>query len=83
MALDCSICIKEYLHNEESSPRVLLCGHTFCNPCIFTLKKNSKVTCPMCRIESDFDKITINYIVIQLIEEKKEEKKKIVRGCSF
>jgi hypothetical protein len=37
----------------------------------------------MCRIESDFDKITINYIVIQLIEEKKEEKKKIVRGCSF
>lgn len=34
----------------------------------------------MCRTESDFDKMTINYIVIQLIEEKKEEKKKIVRG---
>jgi hypothetical protein len=31
----------------------------------------------MCRIESDFDKITINYIVIQLIEEKKEEKKNV------
>ena len=80
MALDCPVCFKEYLHNEESTPRIVLCGHTFCFPCIFKLKRLKKdsrgtqiqlITCPLCRKESDFDKNTMNVVVIQMIKEKK------------
>ncbi|XP_062598547.1 uncharacterized protein LOC134259972 [Saccostrea cucullata] len=49
----CSICFDAFLH-----PKLLLCRHTFCKPCLvrYTKKENAGIlSCPLCRQKQKLD----------------------------
>ena len=50
---ECSVCLESMLTKD---PRLLTCGHSFCNPCIQKLADKDTITCPICRKET---KLTI------------------------
>ena len=51
---ECSICFFQYdkLHKV---PRILRCGHTFCQTCLDEIKMPLKhsITCPNCRLPTE------------------------------
>lgn len=52
-ALDCLICAYPY-DRHQKVPRILQCGHTFCQTCLFELKRqrgdgHTTILCPTCR----------------------------------
>lgn len=59
---DCSICFYQY-DKIQKVPRVLRCGHTFCQVCLEEIKEGSKkmnvaaagttITCPNCRVRTE------------------------------
>ena len=65
--LDCSVC-----YNEYKDPRVLQCGHTFCLACISKLIHHGIINCPTCRNDTSTEKIQVNYVVKQIIEDKNQ-----------
>ncbi|CAL4204684.1 unnamed protein product, partial [Meganyctiphanes norvegica] len=46
--LECSVCYLPYAQPDRR-PRVLPCGHTFCNHCLHTTLKGGSRKCPGCR----------------------------------
>ena len=67
--LNCSICQERY-GNFALSPRMLVCGHTFCSGCLKFIMRE-RPFCPDCRdpiLEKNVDKIPVCYIVKQIIE---------------
>ena len=78
LSLLCDICLEKYGDNERS-PKILSCGHTFCSESI-NINKN-KIICPIDRekYETSFDKIPLNRIILDLISEEKKQTK-IVRN---
>ncbi|OMJ68662.1 hypothetical protein SteCoe_26849 [Stentor coeruleus] len=75
---ECTICCCEFVR-----PRVLSCGHTFCEKCIEKLIRNKKLKCPDCRFshkDVTIDSFPLNFKLNDAIKEKKmmlEEKKKL------
>ena len=51
---ECSICFFQY-DKLLKVPRVLRCGHTFCQACLDEIKLPSKhsITCPNCRLPTE------------------------------
>ena len=49
--LSCPVCLSEF-----DQPKVLPCNHVFCKGCLEQWMDKNKLTCPICRIESVFDK---------------------------
>ena len=51
----CEICFLTFSSAEQRAPRILPCGHTFCESClndmVRTNKKKGKINCPSCRVE--------------------------------
>lgn len=49
---ECSVCLLPY-SRQDRIPRVLHCGHTFCDPCLETMSQANcgllTVRCPLCR----------------------------------
>ncbi len=58
---DCSICFFPY-DKKLKVPRVLHCGHTFCQTCLEEIKLPHKntITCPNCRLLTENVKCTRN-----------------------
>lgn len=56
--LTCGICLELYKH-----PRNLSCGHSFCTTCLFMIKINNSITCPICRNYINFSS---NYSIVDL-----------------
>jgi len=50
-AVECGICFEDYA--EARRPRMLPCGHTFCEVCLGDMAKDQKVQCPKCQQPSD------------------------------
>ena len=66
--MECSVCFEEYLN-----PRVLLCGHTFCEGCILKVKKSTSIKCPECRCKHAFVSIESfpkNFSLTAVMDEK-------------
>ncbi|CAI5453527.1 unnamed protein product [Caenorhabditis angaria] len=65
--LDCSICCEKF-DETIHCPKVLQCGHTFCNGCLLKLweneNKNANIVCFQCREKSEFAKIVTNFVVL-------------------
>lgn len=64
--LSCSVCLELF-----QDPRNLACHHTFCLKCVIKLSKNSKITCPICRHETDIKDASLlpkNYVVSDIAE---------------
>lgn len=75
--MNCSICFEIF-----KNPRILLCGHTFCEECLKQSIVNFKLSCPTCRYKHKSMKVEDypkNYILIELIEKMKQDK---IRGRS-
>ncbi|CAL2043949.1 unnamed protein product [Caenorhabditis brenneri] len=45
----CSVCLERFTEEDQHTPRVLKCGHTFCLGCITKLWKSGYIKCPTCR----------------------------------
>ena len=69
----CDICLMEFSNNykSERSPRVLLCGHTFCTKCLQS-KSGSEITCMFCgkKTKGDATSCRINKMIIEKIEDE-------------
>ncbi|CAG9336139.1 unnamed protein product [Blepharisma stoltei] len=63
----CTKCLNTY-NNQEFLPKVLICGHTICSPCLFSL---SSIICPFCQHADKRDptKIPENIYLRELIED--------------
>ncbi len=48
----CSICVESYLDSRGHIPKVLGCGHTFCEGCLESLRSMGRRDCPTCRREN-------------------------------
>ena len=69
----CEICFLAFYSAEQRAPRILPCGHAFCESCLngmMRTKKTSKgkTNCPSCRLEvtvpeSDASRQPKNFIV--------------------
>ena len=81
-SLKCTICNEEYENSEDSekTPKILICGHTFCSKCIKEkmVNKDNKIICLTDgKIdERPFDQISCNKIVFDILLQKEEDNKK-------
>jgi hypothetical protein len=48
MEVTCPICFDHY-NDKDKVPRILPCGHTFCQSCLMDLRTSNILTCPTCR----------------------------------
>lgn len=67
--LECPVCLEYF-----KTPKILPCGHTYCEYCLNSLIKDSEVSCPECN--QHFKNILIerlprNYILDKVIESHK------------
>ncbi len=63
----CSICLELFSlnGNDQNTPCVLSCGHTFCHLCLQSLKD---YYCPTCRFP--FEGFVTNFAILGILEEK-------------
>lgn len=67
--LSCPICLEVYKH-----PRNLVCGHSFCTTCLFLIKINNNIICPICRQATHFTQdfllinLPVNNIITSIID---------------
>ncbi|EFO98933.1 hypothetical protein CRE_19694 [Caenorhabditis remanei] len=89
--LKCTVCQLFYHESiKKRIPKMLSCGHTVCSGCAKMLYKidfNVCISCPICREETDIDynsnELKKNYALLGIIEEIKQDKKKVQRRHSF
>ncbi|EGT44040.1 hypothetical protein CAEBREN_12155 [Caenorhabditis brenneri] len=67
----CEICMEKYSHKEETSPRILACGHTVCLSCTKRLSEENVIKCPFDRIGTQYngkigDELPKNYAVLKM-----------------
>lgn len=78
--LTCPICLEIYKH-----PRNLLCGHSFCTTCLFMIKVNNSIICPICRNLTKFSNkfslidLNVNNIIVSIIDNSNLDTKKNIR----
>ena len=78
--LTCPICLEIYKH-----PRNLLCGHSFCITCLFMIKIDNSIICPICRNPTTFSNefslidLNVNNIIVSIIDNSNLDTKKTIR----
>ena len=69
--MECPVCLIEW-SSESCVPRMLNCGHTFCEKCLRDLYNANSITCPNCMHShpfasvQDVDKLIKNYTLLSL-----------------
>ena len=74
--MTCLICYLPYDDTEALTPRLLHCGHTFCQSCLGKLSKDSKIECPLDRDPSSIQNggvsgLKKNYALIDSFDQVK------------
>ncbi|KAF1750453.1 hypothetical protein GCK72_017003 [Caenorhabditis remanei] len=88
--LKCSVC-KLFYHEsiKKRTPKMLSCGHTVCSGCAKMLYNIDCdcIQCPVCRegtfLDYNYNELKKNYALLGIIEEIKQDKKKVQRRHSF
>ena len=82
MEVMCPICFDHY-NDKEKIPRILTCGHTFCQHCLMDLRTSNILTCPTCRnyFSPDVKQLIKNFTILDYLYSEKhvtqqEEEKK-------
>jgi hypothetical protein len=52
--LECPICLTFF-----DKPRILRCGHSFCNNCLIVMFNNIEITCSLCNVKTITKSISI------------------------
>jgi hypothetical protein len=65
---DCGICYRPYNHTEKK-PLSLPCGHTFCQECLITISKHSRINCPLDKIahKVGIENLPVNYPILSAL----------------
>lgn len=66
--LTCPLCCDRF-----KTPKMLPCGHTFCQPCTHQLFQSSPISCPVCRVQvstqhATVDQLPTNYVLKALVD---------------
>ncbi|XP_064414843.1 E3 ubiquitin-protein ligase TRIM17-like [Latimeria chalumnae] len=70
--ITCSVCQELF-----KDPVTLRCGHNFCRECVSEYwKEKTSQSCPICRTDSAFSDLKINYTLRNIVEMYKKEGKK-------
>lgn len=72
MDLICPICYDTY-DDQAQVPRILQCGHTFCQRCLMDLRTSNMLTCPTCRnlFSPDVNQLIKNFTILDFLSQKK------------
>nr|XP_006012745.1 PREDICTED: tripartite motif-containing protein 35-like isoform X1 [Latimeria chalumnae] len=69
-----SCCVCQELFKD---PVTLRCGHNFCRECVCEYwKEKTSQSCPICRVDSAFSDLKINYTLRNIVDTYKKEGKK-------
>ena len=73
MDINCPICYDTY-NDKDKIPRILLCGHTFCQICLMDLRTSNILTCPTCRkfFSPEVKSLIRNFTILDYIYSQKE-----------
>ena len=72
MDINCPICYDTY-NDKDKIPRILHCGHTFCQICLLDLRTSNILTCPTCRkfFTPEVKNLIKNFTILDYIYNKK------------
>lgn len=72
MEVNCPICFDPY-NDKEKIPRILTCGHTFCQHCLMDLRTSNILTCPTCRsyFSPDVKQLIKNFTILDYLYSEK------------
>lgn len=72
MDTNCPICYDTY-NDKDKIPRILPCGHTFCQICLLDLRTSNILTCPTCRkfFTPEVKQLIKNFTILDYIYNKK------------
>ena len=85
---ECTICFEDY-NSSHKKPLVLRCGHTFCKYCVLDIffKNQGVKRCPLNCIDNlvykNIDDVTVNYFVLNMIEQSAVQEKCSVHHTSL
>ena len=68
--IECSVCIQLY-DGTSRKPRMMSCGHTYCEECLAKLYNKPDIRCPTCRkreTRRNMRNLPLNYSIISLID---------------
>ena len=69
---ECSICFEHY-NDENKCPRLLTCGHSFCQICLERLLHGNTIDCPKCRnpvaVPSGVHDLSKNFALLDIVNE--------------
>ena len=76
MDTNCPICYDIY-NDKDKVPRILPCGHTFCQCCLLDLRTSNILTCPTCRkfFTPEVKQLIKNFTILDYIYHKKNMEK--------
>lgn len=68
MDIACPICYDHY-NDKDKIPRILQCGHTFCQNCLMDLRTSNILTCPTCRkyFAPDVKQLIKNFTILGIL----------------
>ena len=74
MEVTCPICYDPY-NDKEKIPRILACGHTFCQNCLLDLRTSNILTCPTCRtyFSPDVKQLIKNFTILDCLYSEKAQ----------
>ena len=74
MEVTCPICYDHY-NDKDKIPRILSCGHTFCQNCLMDLRTSNILTCPTCRtyFSPDVKQLIKNFTILDCLNSEKAQ----------
>ena len=74
MDINCPICYDPY-NDKDKIPRILSCGHTFCQHCLMDLRTSNILTCPTCRtyFSPDVKQLIKNFTILDCLNNEKAQ----------
>ena len=71
MDINCPICYDQY-NDKDKIPRILHCGHTFCQICLMDLRTSNILTCPTCRkfFSPEVKQLIKNFTILGMFNQK-------------
>jgi uncharacterized protein YbaR (Trm112 family) len=73
MEINCPICYDTF-NDKDKIPRILPCGHTFCQVCLLDLRTSNILTCPTCRkfFSPEVKSLIKNFTILDYIYNRKD-----------